>query len=174
MFKVGDKVKIIVDGADFDEGYIGLITDFDGEQYEVNGVPWFDEDELELVTTRLAVLLGVDDGVPFQVIDDSADFCGEYTVTDGALIDIDGDVADVPGGIFDGSQRVVPVDGEWYSGKTLYFVDSCGEVDSIAYDRYDDLCVALILLGNAFTTEEAAQNVAEKINADIVKELGEC
>ena len=76
--------------------------------------------------------------------------------------------------LLNGEAKVVPLGDEWYEGRTVYYVDSCGDVNNIPYRRCDDLCVALILLGNAFTTEEGAKSAAERINADIIEKMGEC
>ena len=168
-FKVGDRVSI--------NGLTGEISDIDTEvsTYLV-GDCWYSENALTAAPSKLAGFLGVDDDTPFNIVDSDGDdyTYSPYVVHDGKLIDREGDECGVFAELFNGEAKVVPIDGEWHEGRTLYYVDSCGEVSETDYDRCDDLCVALVLLGNAFTTEEGAKSAAERINADIIEKLGEC
>ena len=166
-FKVGDRVSI--------DGLTGTIDAMSDDGYLVAGY-WYDEEQLTAAPSKLAEFIGVDDDTPFNIVDsDGDDYAySPYVVHDGKLIDCEGDECDVPAELLSGEAKIAPIDGEWYEGKPLYYVDACGDVNDIPYRRCDDLCVALMLLGNAFTTEEGAQNAAERINADIVEKLGEC
>lgn len=168
-FKVNDRV--IIDGGIF------TISDIDTEDSTyLIGDTWYGQEQLKAAPSKLAELLGVDDDTPFNIVDSDGDdyTYSPYVVHDGKFIDREGDECDVPAEMLNGKAKIVPIDGEWYEGKPLYYVDAFGEVDDIPYRRCDNLCVALVLLGNAFTTKEGAENAAERINADIVEKMGEC
>ena len=166
-FKVGDRVSI--------DGLTGTIDAMSDDGYLVAGY-WYDEEQLTAAPSKLAEIIGVDDDTPFNIVesDVSPYRYSPYIIRDGKLIDCEGDECGVFSELLNGEAKIVPLDGEWYEGMTLYYVDYCGEVDDIPYRRCDDLCVALMLLGNAFTTEEGAESAAEHINADIIEKLGEC
>ena len=168
-FKVGDRVSI--------NGLTGEISDIDTEvsTYHV-GDCWYSENALTAAPSKLAGFLGVKDDTPFNIVDSDGDdyTYSPYVVHNGKLIDREGDECGVFAELFNGEAKIVPIGDEWHEGMTLYYVDSCGEVSETDYDRCDDLCIALVLLGNAFTTEEGAQNAAERINADIIEKMGEC
>ena len=168
-FKVGDRVSI--------NGLTGEISDIDTEvsTYLV-GDCWYSENALTAAPSKLAGFLGVDDDTPFNIVDSDGD---DYTyspfmVHDGKIVDCDGDERDVFAELLNGEAKAVPIDNEWCDGMTMYFVDACGEVGEIPYCRCDNLCVALMLLGNAFTTKDGAEKAAERINADIIEKMGEC
>ena len=166
-FKVGDRVSI--------DGLTGTIDAMGDDGYLVAGY-WYDEEQLTAAPSKLAELLGVDDDTPFNIVDSEGSpyQFAPYVVHDGKLIDREGDECGVFVELLNDEANIVPLGDEWYEGKPLYYVDYCGEVNDIPYRRCDDLCVALILLGNAFTTEEGAKSAAERINADIIEKLGEC
>ena len=166
-FKVGDRVSI--------DGLTGTIDAMGDDGYLVAGC-WYDEEQLTAAPSKLAELLGVKDDTPFDIVDSdgSKSKYAPFMVSDGKIVDCDGDARDLPLRLLTGEAKAVPIDGEWHDGMTVYYVNSCGEVNEIDYDRCDDLCVALILLGNAFTTEKGAESAAERINADIIEKLGEC
>ena len=168
-FKVGDRVSI--------NGLTGEISDIDTEvsTYLV-GDCWYSENALTAAPSKLAEFLGVKDDTPFNIVDSDGNKFrhSPFMVSNGKLIDCDGVSRNLFLGLFTGEAKVVPIGDEWYEGRSVYYVDSCGVVNEIGYGRCDDLCVALVLLGNAFTTEEGAQQAAERINADIIEKLGEC
>ena len=166
-FNVGDRVSI--------DGLTGTIDAMGDDGYLVAGY-WYDEEQLAAAPSKLAELLGVDDDTPFNIVDSDGDdyTYSPYVVHDGKLIDREGDECGVFAELLNGEAKIAPIDGEWYEGKTMYYVDTCGDVNDIPYRRYDDLCVALMLLGNAFTTKEGAKSAAERINADIIEKMGEC
>ena len=166
-FKVGDRVSI--------DGLTGTIDTMNDNGYLVAG-NWYSENILTAAPSKLAELLGVDDDTPFNIVDSDGDdyTYSPYVVHDGKLIDRQGDECGVFAELLNGEAKVVPLDDEWHEGKALYYVNSCGDVNDIPYCRCDDLCVALMLLGNAFTTEEGAKSAAERINADIIEKMGEC
>ena len=166
-FKVGDRVSI--------DGLTGTIDAMGDGGYLVAGY-WYSENVLTAAPSKLAELLGVDDDTPFNIVDSDGDdyTYSPYVVHDGKIIDREGDECGVFAELLNGEAKVVPLGDEWHDGMSVYYVDACGDVGEISYRRCDDLCVALILLGNAFTTEEGAQNAAERINADIIEKMGEC
>lgn len=168
-FKVGDRVLV--------HGLTGEISDIDAgnNTYFVGGC-WYGEDVITAAPSKLAELLGVKDNTPFNIVDsDGSKYrYAPFMVSDGKIIDCDGDARDLFLGLLTGEAKAVPIGDEWHDGMTMYYVDSCGNISEIEYGRCDDLCVVLVLLGNAFTTSDGAKSAAERINADIIEKLGEC